>query len=64
MPVNRYNPNESPREPYRNIRFTVTNDELLSVLREIEGRSGESASSIARDSFVTEIHENYSHYLE
>lgn len=63
MQPNRYNPNERT-EPYRNIRFTVQNEDLCSLIREVEGRSGESAEEIAYESFVSELHDNYSHYLE
>jgi len=63
MKVNRYNPNES-REPYRTVRFTVADDDLQSLIRSVEGRSGRDASEIAFDGFVNELHENYSQYLE
>jgi len=63
MQPNRYNPNES-REAYRNIRFTVQNDELCSLIREVEGRSGQSVEDIAFAGLVSELRENYDHYLE
>ena len=59
-----YKPQEEESPSFRTVRFTVTDSNMLSVIREIERREAKSIDDIGYQALVNELFENYQHYTE